>query len=171
MNFMELAKDRYSIRNFSEKAIEKDKLAKILEAGQIAPTAGNYQPQKVYVIQSEEGLEKLRALTKCHYDASTVLIIAYDKSKDWKNPNEKGVHSGEQDTSIVATHMMLEAWELGIGSCWVNFFSPSQVAEAFEFPENITPVLMLPIGYAAEEAKPAAWHEQSKGISEIVEYL
>lgn len=86
------------------------------------------------------------SLTKCHYDAPTVLIIAYDKSKDWKNSNEEGVHSGEQDASIVATHMMLEAWELGIGSCWVNFFSPSQVAEEFGFPENITPVLILPIG-------------------------
>lgn len=171
MNFMELAKDRYSVRNFSEKAIEKEKLEKILEAGQIAPTAGNYQPQKVYVVQSEEGLEKLRSLTKCQYGALTVLIIAYDKSKDWKNPNEEGVHSGEQDTSIVATHMMLEAWELGIGSCWVNFFSPSLLAKEFGFSENITPVLILPIGYVAEEAKPAAWHEQSKELSEIVEYL
>ncbi|MDD3142212.1 MAG: nitroreductase family protein [Lachnospiraceae bacterium] len=171
MNFMELAQNRYSIRNFSSKAIEKDKLAKILKAGQVAPTAGNYQPQKVYVVQSEEGLEKLRSLIKCHYGAPTVLIIAYDKSKDWKNPNQEGVHSGEQDTSIVATHMMLEAWELGIGSCWVNFFSPSQVAEEFGFPENITPVLMLPIGYAAEETKPAAWHEQSKELCEIIEYL
>ena len=170
MNFMELAKDRYSVRNFAEKAIENEKLEKILEAGQIAPTAGNYQPQKVYVVQSEKGLEKLRSLTKCHYGAPTVLIIAYDRSKDWNNPNEDGVHSGEQDASIVATHMMLEAWELGIGSCWVNFFSPTLVAKEFNFPEDIRPVLMLPIGYAKEDAKPAAWHEQSKELSELVEY-
>lgn len=77
MSFMELAEARYSVRKFTDKPVEKEKLDAILRAGQIAPTAGNYQAQRVYVVQSSEGMETLRTLTKCHYGASTVLIVGY----------------------------------------------------------------------------------------------
>uniref|UniRef100_UPI004028B686 nitroreductase family protein n=1 Tax=Dialister sp. TaxID=1955814 RepID=UPI004028B686 len=53
MSFMELAKDRYSERKFDSRPVEQDKIDRILEAGRIAPTACNYQPQRVYVIRSE----------------------------------------------------------------------------------------------------------------------
>ena len=170
-DFLSLAAERYSVRKFSDRPIEQEKLDAILRAGQIAPTAGNYQAQRVFVVQSKEGMATLRTLTKCHYGAPTVLIVGYDKQSDWKNPNEAGVHSGEQDASIVATHMMLEAWEIGVGSCWVNFFAPSQVKAAFNLPENFVPVLMLPIGYADEKAAPAKWHTEYKDLTQTVQYL
>ena len=66
---MELAEARYSVRKFTDKPVEKEKLDAILRAGQIAPTAGNYQAQRVCVVQSPEGMETLRTLTKCHYGA------------------------------------------------------------------------------------------------------
>ena len=60
MEFLELAKKRYSERFFDSRPIEQDKLDKILEAGGIVPTACNYQPQRFYLIRSEDGLEKLK---------------------------------------------------------------------------------------------------------------
>jgi len=69
MTFMELAKARYSVRKFSDKPIEKEKLDAILEAGRIAPTGHNYQPYRVYVLQSPEALEKIRGLTRCAFNA------------------------------------------------------------------------------------------------------
>ena len=171
MNFMELAQARYSVRSFSAQPIETDKMQKILAAGQIAPTAKNNQPQKIYVVQSEAGLAKIRRVTQCHYNAPVVLIVAYDKDQEWKNPIENGVASGQQDASIVATHMMLEAQDLGIGSVWVNMFSPSEVKEVFNLPENIVPVLLLPLGYAQPDAHPSAWHTQKKPIEETVTML
>lgn len=123
------------------------------------------------MVQSANGMETLRTLTKCHYGATTVLIVGYDKQADWKNPNEDGVHSGEQDASIVATHMMLEAWEIGISSCWVNFFSPSRVKEAFKLPEDFVPVIMLPIGYADEKSVPAKSYTEYKELTDTVSYL
>ncbi len=68
MNFLELAKNRFSERFFSDKQIEKEKLDLILEAGRIVPTACNYQPQRFYVISSEVGLEKLKTVTPFHYN-------------------------------------------------------------------------------------------------------
>ena len=171
MTFMELAKARYSVRSFDPRPIEEEKLAKILEAGNIAPTAKNSQSQRIYVLRSEEALEKVRGLTKCHYGAPVVLLIAYDRDVQFKNPFEEGVSSGQQDASIVATHIMLEAWELGIGSCWVNLFAPTQTAKAFGLPENEVPVLLLPIGYPAEDAAPSERHALVRPLDETVKIL
>ncbi|MBO6262774.1 MAG: nitroreductase family protein [Clostridia bacterium] len=170
-SFLELAKERFSVRKFTGKPIEKEKLDKILEAGNVAPTAVNYQPQKIYVLQSDEALEKINSLCKCIYGAKTVLMIAYDSNADWKNPKQGGIHSGEQDVSIVATHIMLEAWELGIGSCWVNLFANDELSRAFDLPDNEKVVLLMPLGYADENAKPIEkWHFGYKAISDTVTY-
>lgn len=72
-------------------------------------------------------------------------MVAYDKEREWKNSLEEGMTSGIEDASIVGTHMMLEAWELGIASCWFNFFSPTEVKTAFELSENEEIVFLLPI--------------------------
>ena len=158
MSFLELAKSRYSVRDFSDKPVELEKLDLILEAGKIAPTAKNNQPQKVYVVQSEEGIAKLNELTRCIYGAKTVILVCKDTELEWNNPLEEGITSGDTDVGIVVTHMMLEAWELGIASCWVGFFPPTETQKAFDLPENEIPVALLPIGYAAEGVEPAPRH-------------
>ena len=77
MDFITLAKNRYSVRSYSEKQIEKDKINKILEAAYIAPSAKNKQSARVYVVQSEEGIDKLRALTRWVYIEPTVMMRGY----------------------------------------------------------------------------------------------
>lgn len=171
MEFTDVIKDRFSVRDYADKPIEPEKLSAILEAGRIAPTAANRQPQRVYVIQSPEGLEKIRSITRCAFNAPTVLLFACDDDEQWKSPLEPGFTSGHQDVSIVATHMMLAAWDLGIGSCWVNFFPNSETAKAFGLPETEKAVLLLPIGYPAEGAKPAPMHTKKKDMDQLVRYL
>ena len=171
MELSKVIKERFSVRKFSDKMIEDEKLNEILEAGRIAPTAVNAQPQKIYVLKSEAAIKTVRALTRCAYDAPVVLMIGYDKNQQWKNPLQSGITSGEQDVSIVATHMMLKAWELGIGSCWVGYFSPKDVGEAFNIPDNIAISLLMPLGYPADDAKPAEGHIKKKNMNEIVEYV
>ena len=171
MGFLELARERYSVRKFTSQRVEQEKLDLILEAWRVAPTGCNIQPQKVYVIQSDEALEMINNVCDCIFGATTVLMITNDTSREWKNPLEEGVSAGVQDVSIVATHMMLEAWELGIGSCWVNFFSPTRVSEVFQLPENEQVVLLMPIGYKTERAHPAHLHFESHPIEDLVCYL
>ena len=172
MNFMELAQARYSVRKFADTPIEQEKLDQILEAGRVAPTAANLQPQHIYVLQSEEALAKVNAVCRCIYGAGTVLLIAYNEAADWKNPKQAGVHSGQQDASIVATHMMLEAWELGVASCWVNAFANDELEKTFGLPENEKVVLLMPLGYASEDTKPMEkWHFGYKPMDELVSYL
>ncbi len=171
MDFTELIKKRYSVRKFDPRKIEDEKLTAILEAGNAAPTAKNQQPQRIYVIRSAEGLEKIRGLTGCHYGAPIVLLFAYDKNEEWKNPLEDGITSGVEDVSIAATHIMLRAADLGVGSVWVNMFSPTETKKAMGLPENEIPVLLMPIGYASSDASPSPMHASCKPLSETVKEL
>ena len=171
MNFMDLAKARFSTRKFTTQPVEDEKLAQILEAGKLAPTAKNQQPQKIYVIRSREKLDRLNQLTRCIYGAGTVLLVAYDDDLDWDNPMEEQVSSGEVDAAIVATHMMLEATELGLGSVWVGWFPPTETAKALGLPANIKPVMLMPLGYTADTFQPSPMHSQYRETSAIVTEL
>lgn len=73
MEFEEVIRKRTAIRKFKNDNVEKDKIEKILEAGRLAPTAKNKQPQKIYVAMSEEAIEKIDKVSPCRYNAPVVL--------------------------------------------------------------------------------------------------
>lgn len=171
MDFLELAADRYSVRKFKPTPIPEDVMARILGALQLAPSACNYQPVKVYVVASESGRHKLATLTKYTFEAPVVCVICYDSDREWKNPQESGIHSGVEDASIAACHMMFAAWECGIGSCWVNAFPNSLTALALGLPDNMKPVLLLPMGYPAEGARPSRLHGASCPLEDLAERM
>lgn len=170
-DFLTLAKERYSVRQYQNKIIEPEKMEKIMEAAKVAPTAANLQPVHIYVLKSEAALKKIREITPCAFNAPVVLMITYSESEQWKNGLEKGIASGQEDASIVATHIMMEAWDLGIGSCWVNAFPNSKAAEAFDVPADEKVVLLMPLGYADPKAVPSPKHEQYRPMSEVVREL
>lgn len=170
MNFMDLAKARYSVRKFTDKPIEPEKLNVVLEAARLAPTAKNLQPVHIYVVQSKEGMEKMRQLTPCHYGAPMVLVFAKNMQEEWHHPQED-LTSGVEDVAITVTHAMLAATEQGLGTCWVKFFVPQDVARAYNLPAYLVPVALLPIGYAAQDAAPSDRHQDRKDLKELVTYL
>ena len=155
--FFELANERYSMRSFSSQAVEADKLAQILDAGRIAPTARNGQPQRIKVITTVEDIAKMDECTRGRFGSTTILLVCYDKSVCWQRQYDEAL-SGQVDASIITTHMMLMAQELGLGTCWVMHFDPAKTVELFELPENIIPVAYLPIGYPSETAAPSDRH-------------
>lgn len=171
MEFNKVIRERFSVRKYKPDCITDEELRTILQAGMIAPTGCNYQPQRIYVLKSADAITKIRTLSRCAFDAPDVLIITLNEDEDWKSPLEQGCRAGIQDVSIVADHMMLTAWNIGVGSCWVNYFKPSEVKKAFDLPENETPVLLMTLGYPADDAKPAKLHAESKTVEEIVTYL
>lgn len=171
MDFLKLAEERYSVREYADKKVEEEKINKILRAAQVAPTAKNIQPQKIYVLKSDEAIKKIREVTRCAFNAPVVFLICADSEISWKSPFEPDYNSGEMDASIAATHMMLEAWELGLGSVWVRWFDTNKTAEVFNLPENIKPICLLPVGYASENAKPSKMHTERKTIEDMVTVL
>ena len=171
MNFLELSQKRFTVRKFSDKKVEQDRLNLMLEAGNTAPTAKNQQPHKIYVLQSAEALAKIDELTACRYGAPIMLLFTYDETKEWKNPFEPSVHSGVEDVSIVATHIMLQAAELDVDTTWINLFANSKVEKAFNLPATEHAVLLMCVGYKAKDAVPFPNHTSKKSLDEIVQYL
>lgn len=167
MEFDKVIRDRCAIRSFQKKPVEKELLEKILEAGRLAPTAKNNQPQRVYVLQTKESLEMINEASPCIYNAETVLLVCSNKEEAF----HKGDYSTyEMDASIVATHMMLEAANLGIDSVWVELFDSNKVKELFELPNEIEPICLLPLGYRDENGKPSENHSKRKPLEETVIY-
>ena len=172
MELEQVIKERYSVRRFSDREIEQEKLDKILDAGRIAPTAANAQPQKILVIKSEESKDKLKSVCRFTFGAPVILLACADMRKVWKNKNEEGYDSAEMDLSIIGTHMMLEACNLGIGSCWIRAFNSNEVKEAFDLPEYIKPIFILPIGYEADDFEPSMnVHLSRNAIEDEVIYI
>ena len=170
MDFTKVIRERYSCKKFDGRQIQKEQLDAILEAGRLAPTARNLQEQKIYVVQSDAGLEKIDRITPCRYGAPTVLIVAFDKGNVFVYPGGKR-DSGIEDATIVATHMLLAAKAAGVESCWINFFDPKAAAEEFALPENEEVLMLLDLGYAAEGTGPLAPHSQRKELSQTVRYV
>ena len=170
MEFRQVVKNRYSCKKYSDRQVEPQKLAPILEAGRLAPTAKNLQEQKVYVLQSADALAKIDTVTPCRYGAPTVLVVAFDKKNVFTYPGGKR-DSGVEDATIVATHMILAAASEGVDSCWVNFFDPDELAAELGLPANEEILMVMDLGYAAEGAGPLPNHASRKPIQETVSYL
>jgi len=169
MKFINLAENRYSVRKFSDKSVEQEKLDVVLRAGQLAPTACNYQPQRILVINDEDSLAKLKKCTPFHFDAPIVLLVCYDSTVSRQRQFDDS-DMGVIDASIVTTHMMLQAADLGLGSTWVEHFDPAIVKKEFSLPDHIMPAALLPMGYPAEDATPSAMHNKRQPITETVFY-
>lgn len=171
MEFTQVINERYSCKNYDpSKAVDAAKLTEILEAGRVAPTAKNFQEQKIYVIQSAEGLAKIDKATPCRYKAPACVVVAYDRTNVFTYPGGKR-DSGAEDAAIVATHMILAAANAGVDSCWVNFFDPDQLAKELGLPENEEILMLMDLGYAAPDAGPLPNHGSRKPLADTVKYL
>lgn len=166
MELMELLKARYSMRAFSEKKIEAEKIDQILEAGRLAPTARNNQPQRYLVLQGDEALSRLKECTASHFNAPLAILICYDKNESAKHAT-KGIDHGVEDACIATTQMMLAVTELDLGSTWVGSFDHDLCRKYYKIPENIVPVALLPIGYPCEKSEPSPRHTERRSIEEV----
>ncbi len=168
-NFLELAKTRYSVRKYENRAVEAEKTAAILEAGHVAPTAANQQPCIFLVLNSKEALAKLGEACTPH-GATLAIIVCADKNMAWERPFDNA-NMAEIDSTIATDHMMMCAQDLELSTCWITYFDPSIVRKQFNIPENLIPVNILVIGYGADRAPSSDRHSQTrKSLDSIVKY-
>ena len=167
MEFDKVIKERKATRMFSNKELEKEKIDMILEAGRLAPTAKNLQPYKVYVVKSLEGIKKIDMATKCRYGAPVVLVVCGDKENSYV---KDGSPIYQMDASIVTTHMMLKATDIGVDNIWIELFDSEVLRKEFDIPNNLVPVCLLPIGYKSKLCPPSPFHNIRKDIEKLVEY-
>lgn len=171
MDFLTLCQNRHSIRDYTDQPVSREDLQKILEAGRIAPTAANRQPQKIYVLEGEKAVTAARGTSFQHlFNAPVILLVCYDDTVSWKaTALGEDYDGGEVDAAIVTTAMMMEATQLGLGTLWVRGFNAKEVSTALDLPENIHPVCYLLVGHSAQ-GEPAR-HTERKPLEETVIWL
>ena len=169
MDFLQLAKERYACRTYTDRKIEPEIMARILEAGRVAPTAVNFQPQRVIVVNTPEGMERLTRCTR-DFKAPAALVVCADTREAWTRKYDQMNH-GVIDATIVTDHMMMQAQSEGVNSLWVCCFKPEIVRAEFNIPEGIEPINILFLGYSSEAPlSPDRHAELRKPLSETVVY-
>lgn len=159
MDVFEAIRTRRSIRKFHPKPIPDEKLKMILEAGRLAPSAGNRQPWRFVVVKDPErkkALAKVAGYQMFIADAGVILAALGDP--------EASPRWFRQDPMIAVEHVVLAATALGYGTCWIGAFGEEEVKRVLEIPEGLKVIALLPIGFPDEAPAPRA----RKSLKEIV---
>ena len=164
MNFLELVKIRYSCRAYQSLDVEKEKLDYILECVRFAPSAVNKQPWRFHIVNGEDEKAKLQQCYNRDWFKTAPLYIVASILHDEEWVRADGKHHGDIDIAIAVEHLCLAATEQGLATCWVCNFDSVMCKELFALPENEEPAVIIPLGYAADEAKA----KNRKGIDDIV---
>ena len=159
MEVFEAIKNRRSIRKYKNEQIPKEKIDILIEAGRLAPTAANKQRFKLVIVDNEEIKKRLGiACNNQTFVGTASHVIAGTVDPDWK--------WSHVDLAIVFEHIVLEAFELGFGTCWIGAFKEDEVKKILNIPENIKVVALLAIGFADETPGPRS----RKAVEELVSY-
>jgi nitroreductase len=175
---IEAIKSRRSIRKYIDKEIEEKKLVQILESGRLAPSGSNTQPWHFIVIKSKENKDKVAKVSHDQKWMATapvqIVCVADVRSRTDanveicvdENSKEEEVKQIIRDTAISVEHMSLTATELGLGTCWVAWFTQEEFRPVLNIPDDKYVLCVLTIGYADEDPKP----RPRKKLEDIVHY-
>ncbi|HDH40986.1 MAG TPA: nitroreductase family protein [Candidatus Altiarchaeales archaeon] len=154
MDILDTIKNRRSIRHFSSRNVESDKIDKILEAAKWAPSAGNLQARDFILIKDSKTRDKIAtaALNQGFISEAPIVIVVC------ANRRRSGYRYGRrgeslyciQDATASIQNMLLMAHSMGLGSCWVGAFDEEKIREILGIPPEVRPVAIIPIGYPDE---------------------
>ena len=152
MTFLDLAKQRSSVRAYLDTPVPETLLESVLEATRWAPSACNIQPWTFIVIKDIASRKSLKAVYNRDWflQAPVIIAVCCDRSVSWKRSDGKDF--GDIDIAIALDHLTLAAAEAGLGTCWVGNFNPDRAREVLDLPQHVDPVAFTLIGYPGPEA-------------------
>lgn len=167
MDFFDTIEKRYSVRGYTDEPVSKEDLDKILDAAALAPTGVNYQPFKVYVIDTNKNAESLKKVYPAEWflQAPIVLCVAVNTKEAWTRKfDNKNI--ADIDGTIVMDHIILAATALGFGTCYIANFNPEEAEKLIDSHEYI-PLLFTPLGHIDAEKR----QQTKKTKEELTEYI
>ena len=172
MTFMELIKGRRSVRSFDPSRLVDDRiLQEILSAGQWAPSAGNVQPWRFFVINNPA--VKMQ-LVEASYgqmfisEAPLVILVCADVERAAQAYGDRGRFLYcLQDTAAAVQNMLLYIHSSGLASCWVGAFDEMKIIQELKLPAGLRPVSILPVGYPAASPKPPARTPMNRVVTTV----
>ena len=152
MDYFELIESRYSVRSYSNRPVEEDKLRRVLRAAQLAPTAANMQPFRIVVRETRGCTDDLGRLYHRDWFCQAPLVVGICSVPGEAWVRRDGKNYADVDATIAMDHLILAAAALGLGTCWVAAFDPAVARKVFDLPEGMEPLAFTPLGYPADEA-------------------
>ncbi len=167
MEYSELIAKRFSVRAYKPDPVEEEKLQKVLEAARLAPTAANRQPFQIIVIHTRGREEELQRIYGRDWFVQPPLILCACgvPSEGWVRSFDKRRYL-DVDVAIVMDHLILEAANQGLGTCWIAAFNSNAARQILGLPEEIEPLIFTPLGYPADNPG----QKKRKSLSELVKY-
>jgi nitroreductase len=152
MDVSEAIKGRRSVRSYKNQEVENDKIEKILEAGRLSPSANNRQEWKFIVVKNTDTKKRLAraAMNQPFVGQAPVVLVAC--ATESKAVMTCGHPTYAVDVSIAFAYMLLQAYELGLGTCWIGAFREDEVKSILGVPKDVRVVALSPCGYAATDA-------------------
>ena len=156
MSFLELVKNRYSVRSYKQRAIDPEKLQYVMECTRLSPSAVNLQPWKFYIVSKPEDCAKIR---ECYHrdwfnEAPMYIIACSNHDESWKRRRSEPKDHADIDISIAVEHLCLAAAEVGLGTCWVCNFDVELCRSHFGITAPYEPAVLIPIGYPTTDEVP-----------------
>lgn len=153
MDVLTAIKGRRSIRKYSDRPVEEDVLGKVLEAGRLSPSANNKQSWKFIVVREKNKIARLAEATEQPFVGKAPVILVSCGTEP-VSVMMCGQNRYTVDLSIATAYMILEAYEQGLGTCWLGRFDEKKVKEILEIPNEVRVVAVTPLGYPAETPQP-----------------
>ena len=153
MDFFEVANERRSVRHFSDTPVPREDIEAILKAGIAAPSAGNVQPWRFIVVESEQARARLGSALEQGWvvAAPVIIVVCVDPRPSRSRYGDRGAHLYSiQDSAAATQNMLLATVARGLASCWVGAFDGGAIRTSLGIKKPITPVAILPIGYSAQ---------------------
>ena len=163
MDVSQAIQTRRSVRAFLDQPVEEEKILQILEAARLSPSASNRQSWKFVVVRDADLRAKLGEAAGNQHFVGQAPVILVACGTEPASIMRCGQYRYTVDVSIATAYMLLEAREVGLGTCWIGNFDEKKVKEILGIPEAVRVVALSPLGYAAREATPVA----RKGLDEI----
>jgi nitroreductase len=166
MDFQELISKRYSVRAYKSDPVAEETLQKVLDAARLAPTAHNFQPFQLIVLNTAGRAEELKRVYQRDWlsQAPVIVVVCAVYEEAWLRMDKKNY--AEVDATIAMDHLILAATDLGLGTCWIAAFDPQELRALLKLPASVEPIALTPLGYAANEPR----HQKRKTLPELVRY-
>lgn len=170
-DFFETVRHRHSVRRYlAQMPVEPEKLHAILEAACAAPSAGDLQSYRIYVVTDPARRDELRRAAQDQgfiSEAPTCLVFCADTQRAAEKYGERGARLyAIQDATIATSYAQLAVVAAGMGSTWVGYFDEAEVVRLLKLESGITPVALLSVGYPAELPEPTP----RRRLDEVVKY-
>ncbi len=173
MDFWQTVQARQSVRAFDqERDVPSETVTRLLEAAIRAPSAGNCQPWRFFVVRNEEIKRDLARAALDQWFVSTapvVIVVCADPERSARRYGNRGRHLYSlQDTAAATENLLLAAAAAGLGACWVGAFDEEEVARALDLDPLLRPVAILPIGYPAKDLGARAERRPLGAVIELI---